>query len=85
MKLTLGSKLRGGDIQSIIGVINDLELALNRWFSRPDLPVVLTANLPTAANARAGLILIEDAGAGAKNLIIYAGGERHRINGGANV
>ena len=50
-----------------------------------DTPVVATANLPAAATAMNGQILIEDGGAGDRNLIIYAGGERFRIDGGANV
>jgi hypothetical protein len=45
--------------------------------------VVATGALPAAAAARDGTILIEDAGAGDRNLIIYAGGERFRIDGGA--
>jgi len=47
--------------------------------------VVLTASLPAAATAQDGRILIEDGGAGNRNLIIYAGGERFRIDGGANI
>jgi hypothetical protein len=47
------------------------------------LPVVLTANLPAAGAAQDGIALIEDAGAGDRNLIIYGGGERFRIDGGA--
>ena len=47
--------------------------------------VVLTASLPAAADAMDGTILIEDGGAGDRNLIIYAGGQRFRIDGGANV
>jgi hypothetical protein len=47
--------------------------------------IVLTANLPAAGASRDGLQLIEDGGAGDRNLIIYAGGQRFRIDGGANV
>jgi hypothetical protein len=47
--------------------------------------VVATASLPAAAAAEDGRILIEDGGAGDRNLIIYAGGQRFRIDGGANV
>ena len=50
-----------------------------------DTQVVATASLPAAATAMNGQILIEDAGAGDRNLIIYAGGQRFRIDGGANV
>ena len=48
-------------------------------------PIVLTANLPAASEAMNGRILIEDAGSGDINLILYAHGERYRINGGSNV
>jgi len=52
---------------------------------RMPLSVVLTASLPAAAAAEDGTILIEDGGTGDRNLIVYAGGERFRIDGGANV
>jgi hypothetical protein len=58
----------------------------------PDTPfykrgnhVIDTASLPAASAAMNGTILIENAGAGNRNLIVYAGGERFRIDGGANV
>lgn len=47
------------------------------------LPVIATASLPAAATAQNGRAVIEDAGAGNRNLILYAGGERFRIDGGA--
>lgn len=47
------------------------------------IPIILTANLPPAGIASDGLVLIEDAGAGDRNLIIYAGAQRFRIDGGA--
>jgi hypothetical protein len=46
-------------------------------------PVVATASLPAAAAVMDGTILIEDNGTGDRNLIIYAGGQRFRIDGGA--
>lgn len=45
--------------------------------------VVATGSLPAAGAGMNGRVLIEDAGAGNRNLIIYAGGERFRIDGGA--
>ena len=45
--------------------------------------VIATGSLPAAGAAQDGLIIIEDAGAGNRNLIIYGGGERFRIDGGA--
>jgi hypothetical protein len=47
-------------------------------------PILATADLPAAAAAMNGSIIIEDAGAGDRNLIVYAGGQRFRIDGGAN-
>ena len=47
--------------------------------------VMATASLPAAGSAQNGRVIIEDAAVGDRNLIIYAGGERFRIDGGANV
>jgi len=46
-------------------------------------PVVPTANLPPGGPNDDGKILIEDAGNGDRNLVIYAGGQRFRIGGGS--
>jgi hypothetical protein len=48
-----------------------------------DTRVVATASLPVAGAAMDGHVLIEDAAVGDRNLIIYAGGQRFRIDGGA--
>ena len=48
------------------------------------IPVIATASLPAAAAALNGTIIIEDNGAGDRNIIIYAGGQRFRIDGGAS-
>ncbi len=45
--------------------------------------IIATASLPAAATSRDGTTIIEDAGAGDRNIIIYAGGQRFRIDGGA--
>lgn len=45
--------------------------------------VIATASLPAAATAMNGTILIEDVAAGDRNIIVYAGGQRFRIDGGA--
>ena len=50
---------------------------------RAKTQVVATASLPAANAAWNGFVLIEDAGAGDRNLIIYAGAQRFRIDGGA--
>lgn len=50
---------------------------------RPALRTVATASLPAAAAALNGTILLEDAGAGDRNIVIYAEGQRFRIDGGA--
>ncbi len=47
--------------------------------------IVATGSLPAAATAMNGRIIIEDAGSGNRNLLFYAGGERFRIDGGANI
>lgn len=49
------------------------------------IPVVLRANLPAAATAQDGLLIIDDNGAGDRNLMVYSGGQRFRIDGGAAV
>lgn len=43
---------------------------------------VATADLPAAATAMDGTILIENASASAQNVILYAAGLRFRISGG---
>jgi hypothetical protein len=53
------------------------------WVPAGRHPVVATASLPAAAAAQDGRVLIEDAGAGDRNLVVYAGGQRFRIDGGA--
>lgn len=53
--------------------------------NRVHIPVVATASLPAAGATENGSILIEDNGAGDRNVIIYAGGQRFRIDGGAAV
>ena len=46
--------------------------------------IVATADLAAAATSNiSGTIVIEDGGVGNRNLVIYAGGERFRIDGGA--
>ncbi len=47
------------------------------------LPVIATASLPAASTAQDGRAIIENNGTGDRNLIIYAGGQRFRIDGGA--
>lgn len=53
-----------------------------RVAGRTHVSVVATASLPAAGAAEDGRVLIEDAAAGDRNLIIYAGGQRFRIDGG---
>lgn len=52
---------------------------------KTSLPVVATGSLAAASAAMNGCIVIEDGGAGDHNLVIYSGGQRHRLDGGANV
>lgn len=54
----------------------------------PDMvraPVIARASLPAAGAGEDGRLIIDDNGAGDRNLMIYAGGQRFRIDGGANV
>ena len=48
-------------------------------------PVVATASLPAAATDMDGRIVIEFAGAGDVNLVLYYNGQRFRIDGGSPV
>lgn len=48
------------------------------------IPVIATASLPAAGAQNDRRIVIEDAGAGDRNLIIYAEGQRFRIDGGTS-
>lgn len=43
---------------------------------------IATASLPAAGAAQNGRLIIEDVGAGDRNLILYAGGQRFRVDGG---
>jgi len=56
--------------------------AINTLLDGP--AVVTTANLPPGAASLDGLILVENAGGSARNLIFYAGGNRYRISGGTS-
>lgn len=57
--------------------------AVSQFLGGVKVDVIATASLPAAATVQNGRMLIEDAGAGDRNLIIYAGGQRFRIDGGA--
>jgi Pectate lyase superfamily protein len=50
---------------------------------RAKTQVVATGSLPAANAAWDGYMIIEDNGTGDRNFIIYAGGQRFRIDGGA--
>ncbi len=68
------------DTAEFLGAVRNNDILINA----KRIPV-LTASLLAAGAANDGLIIIEDGGAGDRNLIVYAGGERFRIDGGANV
>lgn len=57
-------------------------IARNIYVTRLVTDVIATANLPAAGVSEDGRVIIEDAGAGDRNLIIYAGSQRFRIDGG---
>jgi len=81
---------RGGDDVDLIradinGTIAFAVTQLGRAVAPVEMqiPIVAQANLPAAGASNNGLILIEDPGAGSCNVVIYARGQRFRINGGA--
>ena len=47
------------------------------------IDIIATASLPLAGATQNGRIVLEDVAAGDRNLIIYTGGQRFRIDGGA--
>ena len=49
------------------------------------IPIVARASLPAAGATQDGLIIVDDNGAGDRNLMVYAGTQRFRIDGGAAV
>ena len=49
---------------------------------RRRIPIIATRSLPDASPSMDGTVIIEDAGPGNRNMIIYAGGQRFRIQGG---
>ncbi len=49
----------------------------------PRLEVIATADLPAAAAAQDGRLVIEDVAAGDRNLVFYAQGQRFRLDGGS--
>jgi hypothetical protein len=48
-------------------------------------PVIATGSLPAAGAGEDGRVIIEDVAAGDRNIIIYAGAQRFRIDGGAAI
>ena len=58
-------------------------VARNIYVTRLVTDIIATANLPAAGASEDGRIIIEDNGAGDRNLIIYAGSQRFRIDGGS--
>lgn len=87
-----GGTIDGNILPTVTG--KDLGAAATRWdgfFQDIDIsasakiPIVATSDLPAASTAMNGTILIEDNGTGNRNIIIYAGSQRFRIDGGANI
>ena len=54
-------------------------------FGNAGHPIVARASLPAAGASQDGLLIVDDNGAGDRNLMLYAGGERFRIDGGSAV
>lgn len=58
---------------------------LRQELEKSVVDVLVTANLPAAAASQDGKLVIEDVGAGDRNLVLYGGGQRFRVDGGAPV
>ena len=83
---TLGGTINHRVIYDVPSAAVEAHTMINATVSgRMKIPVVLTASLPAAAAAQDNMILIEDGGVGDRNVIIYAGGQRFRIDGGAAI
>jgi len=86
--LSIGNRRCSTDFSTVTGTFKQGWGNLvypSAWFPVLNkLPIVATANLPAASTAMNGAAIIEDAGTGDRNLILYAGGQRFRIDGGAN-
>lgn len=67
-----------------VAITNQYPTPSNSTFDFALTQTILTANLPAAGTEQNGKIVIEDAGAEDRNLIIYAEGQRFRIDGGAS-
>ncbi len=49
------------------------------------LPIIPRASLPSGAATSDNLVAIDDNGSGDRNAMVYAKGQRFRIDGGSNV
>lgn len=87
-----GGSIDGNILPTATG--KDLGSAAQRWDAfmqdadvsgTMKIPIVATSDLPAASAAMNGTILIEDNGTGDRNIIIYVGSQRFRIDGGANI
>jgi hypothetical protein len=79
-QLTLGTI----DAPGATNVVTGYSQAKGNQGFRTRVPVVATASLPAASATRDGCLIIEDNGTGDRNLIVYAGAQRFRIDGGAS-
>jgi len=61
----------------------DAQTNVNFFLLNPKIPVVLTASLAAGSGSQNGNVVIEDAGAGVGNVVIYKGNQRFRLTGGA--
>lgn len=69
-----------GDLPSALEpILREHGFAINQLIPK----IATTANLPAANSELDGSYIIEDAGVNDVNLIIYAKGQRYRIDGGA--
>jgi hypothetical protein len=72
--------LGSGDMRNpLTEILRDHGFAINQLIPK----LVATASLPAANAALNGTIIFEDAGVNDVNLVIYAKGQRYRIDGGS--
>ncbi len=77
-----GTPFAGDGVSLTLSDIYSGSPALNT-LDRISIPIRTTGNLPPAGAPNNGRLVLEDVGAGDRNLIIYAGGQRFRIDGGS--
>lgn len=73
------------DAENVLRLLFNYLDILRQAIESGKVEVVASSNMPAAGVSRDGLVVIEDAGTGDRNLVLYAGGQRFRIDGGPAV